>query len=200
MAKCERHVCYSIPVPLLKRWRQTLPSVDHNWVSATLFYSDHHNTPRFDFSKVGGLWVHPPHPPLTAQGAPKLEHFFGHRVFIWMPVRLWSLKVACPHSDCSCLMLSYAGVYRRVRQVCISFIHRLARKKFFFFLQRTQKVFDACVRSALLHGSETWAPTAPDLQRLRRSRNDKSMIRWICGVKPHDEISIDLLYARLGIQ
>jgi len=36
------------------------------------------------------------------------------------------------------------------------------------------------------------------LQRLRR--NDRSMIRWICGVKPHDEISIDLLCARLGIQ
>ena len=29
--------------------------------------------------------------------------------------------------------------------------------------------------------------------------NDRSMIRWICGVKPHDEI-IDLLCARLGIQ
>ena len=60
------------------------------------------------------------------------------------------------------------------------------------------KVFDACVRSALLHGSETLAATAPDLQRL--CRNDRSMIRWICWVKPHDEISIDLLCARLGIQ
>ena len=29
------------------------------------------------------------------------------------------------------------------------------------------KVFSARIRSALLHGSETWAPTAPDLQRLR---------------------------------
>ena len=60
------------------------------------------------------------------------------------------------------------------------------------------KVFDACVRSALLHGSKTRATTSPDLQRLHR--NDKSMIRWICGVKPHDEISIDMLCARLGIQ
>ena len=60
------------------------------------------------------------------------------------------------------------------------------------------KVYNACVRSALLHGSETWAPSAPDLQRLRR--NDRSMIRWICGVKPHDEVSIDTLYAKLGIQ
>ena len=60
------------------------------------------------------------------------------------------------------------------------------------------KVCDACVHSALLHRRETWAPTAPDLQRLRR--NDRSMIQWICDIKPHDEISDDLLCARLGIQ
>ena len=60
------------------------------------------------------------------------------------------------------------------------------------------KVFDACVRSALLHGSEMWDPTTPYLQRLRR--NDRSIIRWICGVKPHEAIVIDLLCAKLGIQ
>ena len=60
------------------------------------------------------------------------------------------------------------------------------------------KVFSACIRSALLHGSETWAPTAPDLQRLRR--NDRAMIRWICGVKPHDEVPMETLYTKLGIQ
>ena len=48
-------------------------------------------------------------------------------------------------------------------------------------LRTCVKVFNACVRSALLHGSETWAPTAPDLQRLRR--NNRSMVRWICRVK-----------------
>ena len=26
------------------------------------------------------------------------------------------------------------------------------------------------------------------------------MIRWICGVKPHYYVSIDTLYAKLGIQ
>ena len=31
------------------------------------------------------------------------------------------------------------------------------------------KVFSACVCSALLHGSKTWAPTAPDLQRRRET-------------------------------
>ena len=60
--------------------------------------------------------------------------------------------------------------------------------------QRTRgKVFNACVRSALLHGSETWASTAPDLQRLRR--NDRSMVRWICGVRDDDEVSSDSLCA-----
>ena len=45
-------------------------------------------------------------------------------------------------------------------------------------LRTRGKVFNACVRSALLHSSETWAPTAPDLQRLRW--NDRSMVRWLC--------------------
>ena len=48
------------------------------------------------------------------------------------------------------------------------------------------KMFDACGRSALFHGSETWAPTTPDLQQL--CWNDRSMVWWICGVKPHDDI------------
>ena len=59
-------------------------------------------------------------------------------------------------------------------------------------------MFSACVRSALLHGSETWAPTASDLQRLHR--NDRVMIRWICGVKPHDKVPMETLYIKLGIR
>ena len=60
------------------------------------------------------------------------------------------------------------------------------------------KVFSACIRSALLHGSETWAPTAPDLQRL--CRNHRAMIWWICSVKPHDEVPMEILYTKLGTQ
>ena len=60
------------------------------------------------------------------------------------------------------------------------------------------KVFSACFRSALLYGSETWAPTASNLQRLRR--NDRAMIRWICGVKPHDEVTMETLFTKFGIQ
>ena len=65
-------------------------------------------------------------------------------------------------------------------------------------LRTCGKVFNACVRSALLHGSETLAPTAPDLQRLRG--NDRSMVRWIWGVRDDDEVSADTLCAMLGVQ
>ena len=59
-------------------------------------------------------------------------------------------------------------------------------------------MFSAYVHSALLHGSEAWAPTAPDLQRLRR--NDRAMIHWICNVKPPDKVPMKTLYTKLGIQ
>ena len=36
----------------------------------------------------------------------------------------------------------------------------------------------------MLHGSETWALTKVDLQRLQR--NDRAMIRHVCGVKPNE--------------
>ena len=60
------------------------------------------------------------------------------------------------------------------------------------------KVFNPCVRSGLLHGSETWAPTVPDLQRLRRK--DRSMVCWICRVRDDDEVPGDTLCAMLGLQ
>ena len=37
-----------------------------------------------------------------------------------------------------------------------------------------------------------------DLQRLHR--NDRAMIHWISGVKPNDEVPMETLYKKLGIQ
>ena len=59
------------------------------------------------------------------------------------------------------------------------------------------KVYSTCVRSAMLHGGETWAPNVSDLQHLRR--NDRAMIRWICNTKLTDNLSTELLLQRLGI-
>ena len=45
-------------------------------------------------------------------------------------------------------------------------------------------VYSSCVRSAMLHASETWPLTQTNLQRLQR--NDRAMIRQICSIKPED--------------
>ena len=45
-------------------------------------------------------------------------------------------------------------------------------------------VYSSCVRSAMLHASETWPLTKPNLQHLQR--NDRAMIRQICNVRPQD--------------
>jgi len=59
------------------------------------------------------------------------------------------------------------------------------------------RVYSTCVRSAMLHGSETWAASSSTINRLRR--NDKAMIRWMCGVKPNDDTSSESLLEKLSI-
>ena len=50
------------------------------------------------------------------------------------------------------------------------------------------RVYSSCVRSAMLHASETGPLTKPSLQCLQR--NDRAMIREICNVKPQDTANI----------
>ena len=45
--------------------------------------------------------------------------------------------------------------------------------------------------------SNVWAPNASDLQRLRR--NDRAMIRWICGAKLADKIPTAVLHQKLDL-
>ena len=49
----------------------------------------------------------------------------------------------------------------------------------------------------MLYGGETWAPNDSDLQRLQR--NDRAMLRWICGVKAKDGIPSEDLLAKLHL-
>ena len=61
-------------------------------------------------------------------------------------------------------------------------------------------VYSSCVRSAMLHASETWPLTKPNLQGLQR--NDRAMIRQICNVRPQDIFTTksNELLVRLGIE
>ena len=49
-------------------------------------------------------------------------------------------------------------------------------------------VYSSCDWSAILHASETWPLTKPNLQCLQR--NDRAMNRQICNVKPQDIVII----------
>ena len=61
-------------------------------------------------------------------------------------------------------------------------------------------VYSSCVRSAVLHASETWPLTKPNLQHLQR--NDRAMIKQICNVRPRDIVTTrsSELLVRLGIE
>ena len=52
----------------------------------------------------------------------------------------------------------------------------------------------------MLHASQTWGLTKPNLQHLQR--NDRAMIRQICNVRPQDIVTTgsNELLARLGIE
>ena len=58
-------------------------------------------------------------------------------------------------------------------------------------------VYNAAVRSVLLYGSQTWPLTNEDCNRL--TRNDNSMVRWICSAKLADRRPTKELQKLLGI-
>ena len=57
------------------------------------------------------------------------------------------------------------------------------------------RLYSSCVRSTMLYGSETWATTRANLQRLER--NDGCMVRWICGMQ---DTHTNELRDRMGIK
>ena len=61
-------------------------------------------------------------------------------------------------------------------------------------------VYSSCVQNAMLHASETWPLTKPNLQLLQR--NDRAMIRQICNVRPQDIVTTrsNELLVRLGFE
>ena len=57
------------------------------------------------------------------------------------------------------------------------------------------RLYSARARSAMLYGSETWPVNEEDVIRLER--NDATMIRWLCNVRPEDRIYAEELETRL---
>ena len=58
-------------------------------------------------------------------------------------------------------------------------------------------VYNACVRSMLTYGAETWAMKAEVFQRLRAT--ERRMLRMICGVTLKDMVETTVIASRMGV-
>src|SRR5208282_5831886 len=61
------------------------------------------------------------------------------------------------------------------------------------------KVYQTCVQSVMVYGSETWAMKAEDMQRLEITER-MMMIKWMCGVRLSDKKASAELLSRLDIE
>ena len=60
-----------------------------------------------------------------------------------------------------------------------------------------QRLYSSCVRSTMLHGSETWPIRKENEVALLRA--EMRMVRWMCGVKLQDRVPSKGLRERLGL-
>ena len=58
-------------------------------------------------------------------------------------------------------------------------------------------MYSGCVRSSILHGSETWPIRKENEVALQQA--EMRMVRWMCGVKLQDRIPSKGLRERLGL-
>ena len=59
-----------------------------------------------------------------------------------------------------------------------------------------RRLYSSCVRSSMLHGSETWPVRKENVVALQRA--EMRMVRWMCGVKLKDRLPSKELRERLG--
>ena len=59
------------------------------------------------------------------------------------------------------------------------------------------RLYSSCVRSSMLHGSETWPVRKENVVALQRA--EMTMVRWMCGIKLKDRLPSKELRERLGV-
>jgi len=64
-------------------------------------------------------------------------------------------------------------------------------------LIRRGRLYSSCVRSSMLHGSETWPVRKENEVALQRA--EMRIVRWMCNVKVKDRVPSKELRERLGI-
>ncbi|CAL8329146.1 unnamed protein product [Merluccius merluccius] len=94
------------PAPRHKKWFD-LFNKDQRWIASTLYHAG-------KLRPNLKLWYEPPAPSPIFHQAPTPDHFFRHRLMVWMPYHQWKVKVLCP--TCGKQLTGY-GVHQKVRKV-----------------------------------------------------------------------------------
>jgi len=91
-------------------------------------------------------------------------------------------------------MLSVDGIrigWNKFRQL----VPLLTNKDVSLIMRR--RLYSSCVRSSMLHGSETWPIRKENVVALQRA--EMRMVGWMCGIKPKDRFPSMELRERLAL-
>jgi len=102
-------------VQLLHLWSEGLPPEDHKWVRKSILKLGPRG--KLELQDHLKLWYFPPQPSQLYHQAPAPDRFFAHPLLVWMPYKLWNVKVVCPNLGCGQHQLTGAGLHKRARQV-----------------------------------------------------------------------------------
>ena len=79
---------------------------------------------------------------------------------------------------------------------CLNPVTSAGRNKDVSLIMRG-RLYSSCVRSSMLHGSETWPVRKENVVALQRA--EMRMVRWISGIKLKDRLPSKELRERLGV-
>jgi len=88
-----------------------------------------------------------------------------------------------------------SAVTTRVRFAWEKFVNTSGKR---ISLKLKSKVYATCVRSCLMHGSETWPMKVE--HELKMNHSEMSMIRWMCEVKLNERKKSEELRELLGLE
>ncbi|XP_036943223.1 uncharacterized protein LOC119013024 isoform X5 [Acanthopagrus latus] len=103
----------SLQLPRL--WSEGLPPADHKWIEKYVLKMGPRG--KLELQDNLKLWYYPPQPSPLYHQAPAPDRFFAHPLLVWMPYKLWKVRVVCPNPACGRHQLTGAGLHKRARRV-----------------------------------------------------------------------------------
>lgn len=106
---------FAVTPQLPRLWSEGFPPEDHRWIAKVLFRMGAKD--KLQLQDNLKLWYFPPQPSPIYHQPPSADRFFAHSLLVWMPYKLWKVKVVCPNPACGGHQLTGAGLHKRARRV-----------------------------------------------------------------------------------